>query len=68
MSATQPKILITDDERNIRLMLRTALEGEEYVIEEAADGRYELYKTTARHEGAIGRAQHGFPSDEELTA
>jgi hypothetical protein len=34
----------------------------------AADGRYELYKTTALHEGPIGRQQHGFPSDEELTA
>lgn len=28
----------------------------------AADGRYELYKTTAEHEGDEGRAQHGFPS------
>ena len=35
---------------------------------EAADGRYELYKTTARHEGTVGRKQHGFPSDQELTA
>ena len=38
------------------------------VSEEAADGRFELYKTTAMHEGPIGRAQHGFPSDEELSA
>jgi uncharacterized protein len=38
------------------------------VAEEAADGRYELYKTTAMHEGPIGRAQHGYPSDEELSA
>ena len=28
----------------------------------AADGRLELYKTTAKHEGAIGRKQHGFPA------
>jgi aryl-alcohol dehydrogenase-like predicted oxidoreductase len=34
----------------------------------AADGRYELYKTTAMHEGKIGREQHGFPSEEELSA
>ena len=34
----------------------------------AADGRYELYKTSMRHEGPIGREQHGFPSDEELGA
>jgi aryl-alcohol dehydrogenase-like predicted oxidoreductase len=38
------------------------------VTEEAADGRFELYKTTALHEGDIGRAQHGFPSLEELSA
>jgi DNA-binding response OmpR family regulator len=36
------KILIVDDERNIRLMLRTALEPEGYVVEEAADGREAL--------------------------
>jgi aryl-alcohol dehydrogenase-like predicted oxidoreductase len=32
----------------------------------AADGRYELYKTTAQHDGVVGREQHGFPSQEEL--
>ena len=31
----------------------------------AADGRFELYKTTARHEGPIGRKEHGFPPAEE---
>jgi aryl-alcohol dehydrogenase-like predicted oxidoreductase len=34
----------------------------------AGDGRFELYKTTARHEGPVGRAQHGFPPFEELAA
>jgi aryl-alcohol dehydrogenase-like predicted oxidoreductase len=38
------------------------------VTEEAADGRFELYKTTARHDGPIGRQQHKFPSDAELSA
>ena len=38
------------------------------VATEAADGRFELYKTTAQHEGPIGRAQHGYPDDEELSA
>ncbi len=34
----------------------------------AGDGRFELFKTTAEHEGAVGRRQHGFPSAEELSA
>jgi len=34
----------------------------------AADGRFELYKTTAKHEGDVGRKQHGFPSPEDLQA
>ena len=34
----------------------------------ALDGRFELYKTTAMHEGTIGRQQHGYPDDEELSA
>jgi uncharacterized protein len=38
------------------------------VNEQATDGRFELYKTSAMHEGPIGREQHGFPSDEELSA
>ncbi len=38
------------------------------VGEDASDGRFELYKTTATHDGEVGRAQHGFPSEEELSA
>ena len=38
------------------------------VRNEADDGRYELYKTTATHDGKVGRKQHGFPSDKELSA
>jgi hypothetical protein len=38
------------------------------VRDEAADGRFELYKTTAMHDGPTGREQHGFPSEEELSA
>jgi len=40
----------------------------ERVAEVAADGRYELYKTTAKHEADVGRKQHGFPSQEEVAA
>jgi aryl-alcohol dehydrogenase-like predicted oxidoreductase len=35
---------------------------------EAADGRYELYKTSAKHEGPEGRKQHGFPDEDQLSA
>ena len=38
------------------------------VREEAIDGRFELYKTTAMHDGPIGREQHGYPDDQELSA
>jgi len=38
------------------------------VREQAEDGRFELYKTSAQHEGPIGREQHGFPSEDELSA
>ena len=31
----------------------------------AHDGRFELYKTSAEHDGEVGRRQHGFPSQEE---
>jgi len=40
----------------------------EWVSDVAADGRYELYKSTAKHEGDVGRKQHGFPSQEEIAA
>ena len=38
----QPCILITDDEANIRLMLRTALESDGYEVLEASNGREAL--------------------------
>ena len=38
------------------------------VVHEASDGRFELYKTTAKHEGPVGRVQHGFPGDDEVAA
>ena len=36
--------------------------------EMAGDGRFESYKVTAKHEGPVGRKQHGFPPPEELGA
>jgi aryl-alcohol dehydrogenase-like predicted oxidoreductase len=35
---------------------------ERRLAEQAADGRFELYKTTAEHEGRVGREQHGYPA------
>jgi len=32
----------------------------------ALDGRFELYKSSAEHEGEVGRKQHGFPSQDEV--
>jgi aryl-alcohol dehydrogenase-like predicted oxidoreductase len=32
----------------------------------AADGRYELFKTTKKYDGDLGREQHQFPVSEEL--
>jgi predicted aldo/keto reductase-like oxidoreductase len=32
----------------------------------AADGRFELYKTSMHNDGAEGRRVHGFPSEEEM--
>lgn len=33
----------------------------------AADGRFELYKTSKKYDGAPGREQHGFPPEQQLT-
>ena len=33
---------------------------------QAVDGRFELYKTTAKHEADVGRKQHGFPPQSKL--
>jgi hypothetical protein len=36
------------------------------VAPHAGDGHFELYKTTTHFDAAVGRAQHGYPSKEEL--
>jgi len=38
------------------------------VASDAADGRFELYKSTAKHEGDVGRKQHGFPASDDVAA
>ena len=34
----------------------------------ASDGRFELFKTTKKYDGGVGRKQHGFPDASELPA
>jgi uncharacterized protein len=34
----------------------------------AADGRYELFKTTTMYDGKVGRQQHHYPTKEKLPA
>ena len=34
----------------------------------AADGRFELFKTTKKYDGAVGREQHHYPSAQKLPA
>jgi aryl-alcohol dehydrogenase-like predicted oxidoreductase len=36
------------------------------VAPQASDGHFELYKTTTHFDAAVGRAQHGYPTKEEL--
>ena len=62
-------------EQNLRIVRAFSPMGErerrayERRVEEAAlDGRFELYKTTAEHDGEEGRGQHGYPSQEEVGA
>jgi uncharacterized protein len=45
---------------------RERLAYERSLADAGGDGRFELYKTTAEHEGPVGRRQHGFPSQDEV--
>lgn len=44
---------------------RERMAHERRLVGDALDGRFELYKTSAGHEGSVGRSQHGFPSQED---
>jgi hypothetical protein len=35
-------------------------------VPSAADGHLELFKSTKRYDGAVGRTQHGYPPSAEL--
>jgi len=48
------------------MSLRERSAYEQSLADTALDGRFELYKTSAEHDGTVGREQHGFPSQEEV--
>jgi predicted aldo/keto reductase-like oxidoreductase len=53
--------------RGFRAMnAREQRQYESTLRDKALDGRFELYKTTAEHEGDVGRQQHGFPLQDEV--
>src|SRR5262245_5690275 len=52
--------------RFVPMIPREKTEYERSLSSAACDGRFELYKTSAEHEGEVGRKEHGFPSQEEL--
>ena len=41
---------------------------EDRVWQWSADGRFELFKTTVKYDGDVGRQQHQFPTPEKLPA
>ncbi len=48
--------------RDFRPMTADEMEAlRQRVAAAGSDGRYEMYKVSAKHEGPVGRAQHGFP-------
>jgi DNA-binding response OmpR family regulator len=49
MSADQKRILIVDDEPEVRALLRTGLEGEGFGVVEAADGRQAMTVIEGQH-------------------
>jgi len=64
MKVLQQNLAIARDFSPMSVRARAAHERD--VRDVAGDGRFELYKTTAEHEGPIGRKQHGFPPQERV--
>jgi aryl-alcohol dehydrogenase-like predicted oxidoreductase len=65
MRVLRQNLAIAGDFKPMSQRERVRLERQ--LAEPAADGRFELYKTTAEHEGAVGRAQNGYPPQEEVS-
>jgi aryl-alcohol dehydrogenase-like predicted oxidoreductase len=53
--------------RNFTPMTAEEMEAlRQRVASAGSDGRYEMYKVSAKHEGPVGRAQHDFPPPTEM--
>ncbi|MFL5339634.1 MAG: aldo/keto reductase [Gemmataceae bacterium] len=53
--------------RNFQALTAAAMEAlRQRCAREAGDGHLELYKSTVKYDGAIGREQHGFPPQTEV--
>jgi len=54
---------------NFKPLAADALQAtREHVRPFAADGRYELFKTSTKYDGKVGREQHHFPTTDKLPA
>jgi len=50
----------------VPMTVRERAAYERRLADASEDGRFELYKTSAEHEGEVGRQQHGFPTQDEV--
>ena len=64
---------VLEQNLSIAANFKPMTEAERHALEErvrqwSADGRYELFKTTVKYDGDVGRQQHQFPTTEKLPA
>ena len=64
MKVLRQNLAIAREFQPMTAVQMNALRGR--VAEVAADGRFELYKTSKKHDGGPGRQQHGFPGDKQV--
>ena len=66
MEVLEQNLAIAGNFKPMSEVERRALEDR--VRQWSADGRYELFKTTVKYDGDVGRQQHQFPSTEKMPA
>jgi uncharacterized protein len=54
--------------RNFKPLDQAQMEALRTYAKQFRDGRYELFKSTVKYDGDLGRQQHGFPPASELPA